>query len=105
PVIVDATFLRQVDRARFIRLANERNIFVRILDVTAPEVVRAQRIKRRQQEGRDASEATVSVMKQQADLDDPFTAEEIPLVIPIDSTDHESLQAALGQLARLQASH
>ena len=105
PVIVDATFLRQVDRARFIRLANERNIFVRILDVTAPEVVRAQRIKRRQQEGRDASEATVSVMKQQADLDDPFTAEEIPLVIPIDSTDHESLQAALGQLARLKASH
>lgn len=100
-VIVDATFLRQADRQVFAKIASGKQIPFYIVDVTAPESVRAQRIEQRRQAGRDASEATVSVMHQQVEQDEPFGAEERPVVIPIDSTREGSLQSAIQQLSQV----
>lgn len=100
-VIVDATFLRKVDREVFARMAAERQVLFVILDVTAPESVRSQRIERRRKAGTDASEATVPVMYQQVAKDEPFGSEERPLVMSIDSTSQDSLQSAIRQLSGL----
>ena len=101
PVIVDATFLKKADRLVFAQWANRHQILLRIIDVTAPESVRSQRIQQRRQEGRDASEATESVMQRQVEQDEPFGQEEEPLVMTIDSTGKDSLQSPIRQLSQL----
>lgn len=101
PVIIDATFLRRGRRRPFIRLAQEHSIPIRILEITAPEAIRMERIERRLRAGSDASEATVPVMRTQMEQDESFDEEERALVISIDSTDDQSVEAAVGRLARL----
>lgn len=100
-VIVDATFLRQADRQMFAKMASGRQIPFYIVDVTAPESVRSRRIEQRRQAGRDASEATISVMHQQVEQDEPFGNDERPVVIFIDSTSEDSLQSAIQQVTQL----
>jgi len=97
-VVVDATFLRQRQREAFKVLANEQTCAWFILDVFAPEEVLAERIERRSQEGGDASDATVDIMKRQQETEESFTQEEQPHVIRVDSTDPQSIISAIKAL-------
>jgi len=64
-VIVDATFIRQHARQPFIELATAQQVPMVILHCKAAEAQLAERIRRREMKGGDASEAGVDVMRQQ----------------------------------------
>lgn len=64
-VIVDATFLKQADRQRFHRLAQQLGCPFQILHFTASLERLEQNIRQRQQRNDDPSDATVEVMHQQ----------------------------------------
>lgn len=75
-VVVDAAFLRHAERDRFRRLAAERGVPFEILAPQASLQVLRERILARQQQGLDASEATLAVLAQQMQWIEPLTAEE-----------------------------
>ncbi|MDH5564088.1 MAG: AAA family ATPase [Nitrospirota bacterium] len=99
-VIIDATFLQQSQREVFRDLAKAEECEWLIVDVSAPQAVLAERIELRSREGRDASDATVEIMKQQQETDEPFTQEEKPNVINVDSTDPQSILSALEDIKK-----
>jgi uncharacterized protein len=74
PTIVDAAFLRRDERARMERLAGELQVPFTLLDCQAPLNVLRERVRRRTEQGDDASQADVAVLErlapQQEDLDD-----------------------------------
>uniref|UniRef100_UPI0025C221BA bifunctional aminoglycoside phosphotransferase/ATP-binding protein n=1 Tax=Aquabacterium sp. TaxID=1872578 RepID=UPI0025C221BA len=80
PVIVDAAFLKRHERDRFRQLAQQRGVPFGILHCEAPEVVLRARIRSRQAEGRDPSEATEAVMFAQRQSAEPLDAAEMPWV-------------------------
>jgi hypothetical protein len=76
PVIVDATFLKRDARRPFLGLALAMGLAARILSLQAePNVLRA-RIRQRQAEGQDASEADLRVLEHQLHNHDPLAADE-----------------------------
>lgn len=62
PVVVDAAFLKQGDRAAFAELAAQLGCRFLILAPTAPPDLLAQRVEQRQRRGEDASEADLAVL-------------------------------------------
>ncbi|MGM0677739.1 AAA family ATPase [Ectothiorhodospira marina] len=100
PVIVDATFLKTAQRARFADLARTRGLPFRVLDYRAdPEQLRAH-IAERTQAGDDASDADMSVVNHQLDSHEPLLPAEP--VITIDTSAPlplQQVQAALGSTA------
>ena len=64
-VVVDATFLRHDDRARFRRLAAERDVPFTILLFGEEESLLRSRVRTRTQLGSDASEGDVAVLERQ----------------------------------------
>lgn len=85
PVIVDATFLNADQRLRFRNLAQSHNVPFRILDCQAPEAVLRERIRARQQQARDASEADTAVLDRQLSSADGFAAPEREFVVELDT--------------------
>jgi aminoglycoside phosphotransferase family enzyme/predicted kinase len=82
-VIVDATFLKRVDREAFRALAQELGVGFAILAPQAtPEQLR-QRISTRQAQGADASEATLAVLEQQVSELEPLGADEGPVLTSV----------------------
>lgn len=75
-VLVDAAFLRQSERQSFAALAKAAGCPFQILAPQAPIEVLRERVNARQQQGTDASEATVAVLEQQLQWLQPLTAEE-----------------------------
>lgn len=65
PVLVDATFIRQSTRQVFADLAAELGVPFKILGFQVDAEVLRERVQRRAQEGKDASEATWSVVQSQ----------------------------------------
>jgi aminoglycoside phosphotransferase family enzyme/predicted kinase len=90
PVIVDATFLREADRACFIALAHARKVPVHVLHCEAPEATLRQRIRDRLAEGHDASQANEAVLTMQLASSEPLTDAEQALL-----TTKEAWQTAL----------
>lgn len=84
PVIVDAAFLRQAERAAFRQLATDSQILFVILDFQAPTETLRQRIVARGQAGIDASEATLAVLERQLATAEPLTADEKTRAMRID---------------------
>ena len=97
-VVVDATFLRYHQRESFRMLAKEQACACLIVDVVAPPVVLAERIERRSQEGRDVSDATVDVMRQQQETEESFMQAEQAHVVRMDSTDQQAIISAIKKL-------
>lgn len=97
-VIVDATFQRRDDRARFRELAAELGVPVRLIHCHAPAHVLEQRISERAQKGKDASEADLSVLQWQREHIEPFDAAENIPAIDADTTDPEVLGIVLRSL-------
>lgn len=64
-VIVDATFIRHHTRQPFVALAKAQHVPLIILHCKASEAELAERIRRRELKGGDASEAGIAVMRQQ----------------------------------------
>lgn len=75
-VIVDATFLRQADRAVFEMLAHDTGVAFGILAPQATPAQLRERIEARRALGQDASEATLEVLAQQTQVLEPLTADE-----------------------------
>lgn len=77
PVIVDAAFLKHVERLQFQALANEMGTPFVILSIqTTPSLLRL-RIKRRQEEANDASEADLTVLEKLESCAEPLQADEL----------------------------
>ena len=85
PAIVDATFLKRHHRLRFLELAKELGVPFVIVSLHAPAEVLETRIANRQAQARDASEATLDVLRRQRDDADDLTAEERESTLALDS--------------------
>ncbi|NNK38927.1 MAG: AAA family ATPase [Xanthomonadales bacterium] len=83
-MIADATFLADRHSAAFTRMAAERGAGLTIVDCTAPEAVLRQRIRRRQAERRDASDADIAVLEHQLQAREPLTPAERDRAIEVD---------------------
>ncbi len=70
-VIVDATFLDRALRARFITLATRHGIPAQLIDVTAPLECLRQRLRQRQAQANDPSDADLAVLEHQLAHHDP----------------------------------
>ncbi len=77
PVIVDATFLRDTERAAFRSLARELAVPAVIVSCTAPDAELRARILARERTRADASEADLAVLARQRDASEPPSLEEI----------------------------
>ncbi len=101
PVLVDATFLKRVQRATFAELAATLGVPFAILAFDAPvETLRA-RVRQRAEAGTDASEADVAVLETQLSAREPFEEEELACVVPIDTASAPDWRSLLPVLARL----
>lgn len=76
PVVVDAAFLKQWQRRLFAELAARRGIPFLILDLDVPLPILQERVRRRSEQGTDASEAGLDVLERQLVSADPLADEE-----------------------------
>jgi len=83
-VIVDATFLKQDDREKFMALAEMLHVPFHILSFQAPESILKARVIERQAKNQDASDAGVAVLESQLKNHDRLTAGELKLSTIID---------------------
>lgn len=85
PVIVDAAFLKRAERDTFRTLAEESGAAFLILELLAtPEVLR-ERVARRAQLARDASEATLDVLELQLRNSEALAADERAISVMLES--------------------
>jgi aminoglycoside phosphotransferase family enzyme/predicted kinase len=84
-VIVDATFLMKSQRDKFQQLAQSLAVPYVILDIQASERTLRSRIKKRAEQAKDASEATLQVLTQQIKINEEVDASEVPYTICIDT--------------------
>lgn len=97
PVIVDAAFLRQAERAAFAALAAAMGVPFYVLDCRAPLPLLRQRVQARQAGGADASEADLAVLETLAGADEALSASERAAAIVVDATAPVSPQAIAAQ--------
>lgn len=71
-VVVDATFLKQAQIDAFSTLAQEANCALCVVETHADAATLKQRIEDRAAQGNDASEATLAVMQQQLQQQEPL---------------------------------
>lgn len=86
-VIVDATFLRAQDRHDFEALAKRLELPFVIMKFTAPASVLKERVRRRLEKSRDASEATEDIVDMQLRSHEPLSDQELQYVIDARSPD------------------
>ena len=84
--IIDATFLKETMRSKFRRLADDLNIPFLILDFQAEEADLRRRVKVREREGKDASEAGLNILEYQLSHCEPLTKPEISNAVVIDTS-------------------
>jgi aminoglycoside phosphotransferase family enzyme/predicted kinase len=77
--IVDAAFLERWQRDLLRDVAADLHVPFAIADCSAPEPVLRERVMKRFERGRDASEATIDVLEHQLAHADPLSSEEIAL--------------------------
>jgi aminoglycoside phosphotransferase family enzyme/predicted kinase len=78
-VVVDAAFLMRWQRDLLRAVAESLHTPFAIADCTAPEQVLRERLKRRLENGRDASEGTIEVLEYQLASADPLATDELAL--------------------------
>ncbi len=88
-VIVDASFNRRSDRIRFQQLANEMAVPCIILDVSASPATLRRRIEQRAQQGRDASEADLTVYQALQAVHEPLQREEQATAVEVENNGDE----------------
>ncbi len=100
PVIVDATFLQKEHRKRFIGLAEKRGVPVAILSCHAPETIIEERVKKRQEHGKDASEADTRVLREQIRRFMPLSKSEQEIAVSVDTSKPSSIEAGVAETIR-----
>jgi aminoglycoside phosphotransferase family enzyme/predicted kinase len=96
PVIVDAAFLKQAQRARFRQLAGELGVpFVLLHFEADPDTLRS-RIRERQRSGEDPSEAGLAVLEVQLELQEPLQAGEAAIRVRQDHSVDDVVHALAG---------
>lgn len=85
PVLVDATFLKQRHRARFIELASALCVSVFLLDLHASPQRLAERIGKRAGDPCQLSDAGMGVLVRQLANEDPLTPDEAALTVAFDT--------------------
>jgi len=96
PVIVDAAFLRESERAKLEAVAEDQGVPFALIHCEAEESVRRERIRQRRN---DASEATEDLLNAQKDWYEPITETEQHHTLTVDSC-CDSSAPALGQAIR-----
>lgn len=100
-VVVDATFIRQRTRSSYIELAKQLKIPIRIVACDCEQKLIEARLKKREQEGQDISDADIAVMQDQLKHIQPLTEAEQALTVRVDTDDDDAIKRLLEQL-RLQ---
>ncbi|OGS91381.1 MAG: hypothetical protein A2Z95_08765 [Gallionellales bacterium GWA2_60_18] len=77
PVIVDAAFLREEERARFRELARQMQVPFAIAAMPSDKQLLRTRIARRRMQASDASEADIAVLEKLAAVAEPLTRQEL----------------------------
>lgn len=103
PVIVDAAFLKESERARFRELAKEMNVPFAIAAMPADKRLLRERIERRMAQGSDASEADTAVLESLAVMAEPLTPQE--RLCAADFADEQMGWEALGRLLDKDITH
>jgi aminoglycoside phosphotransferase family enzyme/predicted kinase len=75
--LVDATFLKQSQRDEFRQLARDRNVEFHILPFAAGRELLQQRIRQRQAQGNDASDADLAILDYQLRTQEPLQPHEL----------------------------
>lgn len=83
PALVDAAFLKRVQRNAFAQLAQRLAVPFVIFECEAPAALLRERVSERAASARDASEATVAVLETQLQLREPVGADEAQHVFTI----------------------
>jgi aminoglycoside phosphotransferase family enzyme/predicted kinase len=99
PVIVDAAFLRRVERERFRSLAHQLRAPFTIVSCTTPEQVLRERIAQRAARGEDPSEAGLSVLDRQLRDQEPLAPQESAKTLSIDTGGSELPPGSAAALA------
>lgn len=100
PAIVDATFLRTMQRTRFFRLARTAGLPILIVDLHASESTLITRIEARKD---DASEATLEVLQHQIHSHEPLTEEEEKFAIRVDTDKPVDIERLASRIRRLSS--
>ena len=103
PCIVDATFLTESSRHPFVEYATGNNIPLLIVHCVASEEATVERLARREQSGRDPSDAGVDVYRRQKGSADTFTNEEQLHVLVIDTERGNGVESAVARLQQVAA--
>lgn len=82
-VIVDATFLLRTQRQMFQELAQQLSLPFLILDMQTPEALLRQRIRQRQQEALDPSEADENILELQLQNRESLTSQEAAFAVSV----------------------
>lgn len=85
PVVVDAAFLIRTQRDALRAVAEQRRVRFVILDVRASESVLRARVTRRMQEGRDVSDADLTVLERQLAARNPLDDTERAGAVTVDT--------------------
>jgi aminoglycoside phosphotransferase family enzyme/predicted kinase len=93
PVLVDATFIEEKWRRPFFQLAKKLQVPFVLIDCQASQETITNRLTLRQSTQRDVSEAGVDVMRSQLTSQEPFTMDEQPHVVVVDT--EQQVDAAL----------
>lgn len=101
PIIADATFLRRSSRDEFRRIAEDAGVPFVILSFDAPESVLRDRVRRREQHERDASEATLAVLDQQLRHREPLEESERADAVEIDTTRTDTGDKMIARVRKL----
>lgn len=86
PVIVDATFLKAEERARFRQVAADKRVPFAVMHCHAPMAQLQARIEQRQAQGGDPSEADFAVLAAQAKVGDTLLPSEAAETLDVDAS-------------------
>jgi len=97
-VLVDAAFLKREQRRQLHAVAEQARVPFAILDLCADDGVLRERLRRRAQEGGDASEADLAVLEHQLATREPLTSAEQDQALAIDTAPAPDMAALVEHL-------
>jgi predicted kinase len=104
-VIVDAAFLKRAQRDQLRAVAARHGTPFHVLDIQAPETLLRARVRQREQQANDASEAGSAVLEQQLAGREPLGVDEQAETLPVSNDASADLDARIAQLAQRLAQH
>ena len=99
-VVLDATYLKQAQRAAAAQVAEQHGVPFLILDCNAPDAVIASWLAQRQAEGLDPSDATLDVIAAQQLTREPLTAQEQPYCKRVETHESSSLDSLIERIRK-----